>query len=465
MTHLPRRDGPAWPRDLAGRARRFVAGQVERERVWFVGLAFLAINLALLGVSFATSDGGRTALSPVLGADHAALGGDYPAFYVAGTLLNRYPPQRLYDLDLQARLFHHVMYNISVQRTLYYAHPPFFAWLLRPLACMPYGWSYLVFLTISLALYVAGFALAWRSAGSIPRGEWPLALLLALSFQPFVMECWRGGQLSAFGFFWVAVALRCWATGRPGWAGVALGFCLYKPTLLVLVLPMLVVGRQARALVGFAACGLVLAGVSWLGVGREGCLDYLKVLTLYSRASVDGGGFYPIDKFFDLSSFLTMAGLRPGGVGVALAALFVVPVLAALALGWWGFAHQDGPARARLFTATLTLSLVVNLHVAAYDTILVVPGVLLAASVLFEPSGGRAPGLTPAYQTLLVLVYVVPWFSQHVARATGFQPFTLVLAALGCFELAQCLRLAPEFRFLSARRGCGAARAQLADET
>src|SRR5437763_12599852 len=97
---------------------------------------------------------------------------------------------------------------------------------------------------------------------SLPSADRSLILLLALAFEPFIMECWLGGQLSAFGFFCVALALRLDLAGRPFRSGLVLGLCFYKPTLLVLLLPMLVVGRRFRTLAGMAATGLALLGVS-----------------------------------------------------------------------------------------------------------------------------------------------------------------------------------------------------------
>ena len=36
---------------------------------------------------------------------------------------------------------------------------------------------------------------------------------------------------------------------------------------------------------------------------------------------------------------------------------------------------------------------------------------------------------------LLLLLWLTPWFSQHVALASGLQPYTLVLAAFGIYQI------------------------------
>src|SRR5689334_17979769 len=114
----PTADGP-------GR-RRFAGGWPDRAKVRFVCLAVLAFSLALLVVSFATFDGSRTAFGP-------ALGADFSGFYAAGTLLREYPPERLYDFDLQDRIYHRVLPEAPAEEKLPYVYPPFFTLVFRAL--------------------------------------------------------------------------------------------------------------------------------------------------------------------------------------------------------------------------------------------------------------------------------------------------------------------------------------------
>src|SRR5207237_842900 len=79
-----------------------------------------------------------------------------------------------------------------------YIHPPFVAFALRPLAQLPYAWSFAVWLLISAGLYVTGLVLTVKHMGVLSRTDRVTACLLALSFEPFIMDCWLGGQLAAF---------------------------------------------------------------------------------------------------------------------------------------------------------------------------------------------------------------------------------------------------------------------------
>ena len=105
-------------RALTTRARASVTRLLERRRIRFVCISVLVMSLALLAVSFATADRGRTVFGPPLGADYAG-------FYVAGMLLNRAPPERLYDFALQDEMYHAVL--PEEKGHLPFLHPPFVA--------------------------------------------------------------------------------------------------------------------------------------------------------------------------------------------------------------------------------------------------------------------------------------------------------------------------------------------------
>src|SRR5262245_4513273 len=263
--------------------RLFVQRRLQGDRVHFVCLAAMGLGLALLVVSFATVDGGRTIFGP-------ALGADYAGFYTAGAILNRNEPGRLYDFDLQNQLYHEFLPGVEKEERLPFVHPPLVAVAFRPLAALPYSWSFAVWLLLSAGFYVAGLVLTISPLQSLSGTNRVTALLLALSFEPFIVECWLGGQLSAFGLFCIALAIFFRQTNRPVAAGLALGLCLYKPTLLVLLLPMLLVTENGRMLAGFGVAAVALAGASLLAVGREGCRAYANVFLGFSQAAAGSGG-------------------------------------------------------------------------------------------------------------------------------------------------------------------------------
>jgi hypothetical protein len=406
---------------------------LQRDKIRFVCLAVLAMSLVLLAVSFATFDGHRTALGPPLGADFAG-------FYAAGTLLNEYPPERLYDLDLQDQVYHRILPGSPPEEKLPYVYPPFFSLLFRPLALLSYSWAYAIWLFISMVLSWAALDLMRRGLPAIPRGEWSIIFLLALSFEPLVLECWFGGQTSAFGLFALALALRCEQLRCPGRTGLALGLCLYKPPLLVLILPMLALARRWRELGGFLLSGLGLASVSLVAVGWGGCLGYLRLLSGFARLSTGGGHGFPMWKFVDLRSFVKLLPNELQPVAWLLVLACGAITLPFLARAWWKLDRAGDRYRKLVWAGTLSWTLALNLYVGVYDTVLVLLGALLTIDSLCKPAQPLGRALPAALKALLVLLYLVPWVSQHLAHAAGFQPYTLVLAALGTYQLLLAYR-------------------------
>jgi hypothetical protein len=87
--------------------------------------------------------------------------------------------------------------------------------------------------------------------------------------------------------------------------------------------------------------------------------------------------------------------------------------------------------RSLVWAATLTWSLILNLYVAVYDTILGFLAALLTAAALDRPTERVGARFPLAFRVLMLLLYLAPWITQPVARLTGFQLFTVVLMAVG----------------------------------
>jgi hypothetical protein len=387
----------------------------QRLRPLSGGIILVCVGLAVYGLI------ARPNLAPHLNADYSGL-------YNAGRLLNNHGPERLYDFQLHADLYHELLPQHSVGYQLPYLHPPHVAFALRPLAQLPYPVSYAVWLTVSAALYLGGLIVLLRTLPWAFVGQRLDVFLLALSFEPFIVETWLNGQLAAVGFLSLCLALAALERGRPLAGGLALSVCLYKPPLLVVIVPLLVIGRSFRVLTGFS-----LGAVGWLGVnvalvGIEGCKSYLAAMR-QMRESVDSGLLpVPYWKYVDLNSFVGLWPLPAGWRGPLALALAAAPALL-LAAAWWRYGRSGGATRRLLWAAALAWSPVLNLYTPMYDTLGVVAVTLLLISVTSPPE--PPPGL----RWILVLLYLVPWVAPATALQTGLQPYTLVLAALGGYTL------------------------------
>jgi hypothetical protein len=419
-------------RALLVRGWQPIDARLEPARIRFVCVAILILGILLLAISFATADGGLTPFGPPLGADFAG-------FYNAGAILNQPSSSdrdRLYDIAYQDALYHQLLPRLAEEKKLPFVHPPFVAAFFSGFAQLRYEWAFACWLLISAGLYLAGLLILRRTVlREIPL-DWPTALLLALSFEPFVFECWLGGQLSAFGFFCVSAALAFLHLGRPFPAGLAFGALVYKPTLLVLVLPALVIQGRWRTLSGFAISAAVFIAVSYFAAGAANFAQYIEVLSGFTRTAAGtpavGALELPLWKYVDLNSFLRLLLRASATIHWSLFAAASLPLFLLLFRFWWFSAAGDKDGQQLMWAGLLTATLIVNLYVGIYDAILAAPAILLGIAVSIRRQGTLSPG----FRALLLCLYLVPWVTQPIARATGVQIFTIALYAATVFLMA-----------------------------
>jgi hypothetical protein len=388
----------------------------------FSGIVLVMAAAAAVGL-FACSHQGRTAFGTNLGAD-------YGEFHAVGQLLNRYPADRLYDLRLQDELLHRTLPSMPEDEHLPFVYPPFVAAAFRPLARLPLAPSFAAWLVISAAAYAGSVALVLRGSEAWSEQERSTAWLLALSFEPFALECSLGGQLSAMGCLAVASALALRREGQRFGCGLALSALLYKPTLALLILPLLLVGRRWRELAGFAAGVATLGWLSLVVAGPTACLDFVGLMASYGRGGGSGSEGFKLIKYVDSGAFFRLLGLP-----AALAIPAALPALGGLAVAW---SRPDRGPRADLaWAAALCLTPVLNLYSPIYDVSLVAPALILAALALREQSEMAWP--TP-FRWLLAMVYLSALLSPALAGSIGFQPLTPALAGMGAYLLRESLK-------------------------
>jgi hypothetical protein len=90
-----------------------------------------------------------------------------------------------------------------------------------------------------------------------------------------------------------------------------------------------------------------------------------------------------------------------------------------------------------LWAATLTWTLVLNVYVPIYDTVLVVLSLIVSAGVIEQLPGKRLRRFTPVW----LLIIVSSWLTVPVAQHTGVQMMSIVLLALGLLQLAALRRV------------------------
>ena len=216
---------------------------------------------------------------------------------------------------------------------------------------------------------------------------------------------------------------------------MALGILLYKPTLLVLILPMLVVTRSGFSLLGLAATGLILAGISIIAVGWEVTLNYPEVLYEFLRAT---STFLPLPnyKYVDMNSFLRLLLGGTSGLQILLFVVLMASFLLVFFIKWASFNKGDNSSKKLLWAATLTGTPVINSYVGIYDSVLVVTGALITVDVMLNHHIAETQRIPLMLQIFLVLLFVVSWINQPLARISHLQSYTLVLLSLLIYQFS-----------------------------
>ena len=361
-----------------------------------------------------------------------SLGADFIYFYSMGRIVNEQPAERLYDYALQQRVCSDIrpLAKGSYGRIPYH---PYVGVVLQPFARMTYASAYLLWVAISFALYIAGVVLVSRRCFPDEPVIRSLLLCLSLAFYPFIGWVIMSGQFSAVGFFAISIAFYLEDIGLPIQGGVALSLCLYKPTLLVFIIPMLLLTRRVRILAGFSAGGLLLALLPTAVLGPGVWKGYLGMLLDSGGGAVNSTTFRDLSKYVDLAAVARSVSGQPARLAAAI--LLGAAALAALFQFrlWWNSRNLGRAARAYAWSAAITWTLVLNVYTPIYDTILVVIAVIATAGALNEDRGRPLRGW---FIALSVAVFVAAWVTIDIAVATRFQLITALFAAMGLVQMA-----------------------------
>jgi hypothetical protein len=151
-------------------------------------------------------------------------------------------------------------------------------------------------------------------------------------------------------------------------------------------------------------------------------------------------------KYVDINSFFRLlVGNYPYLRWTLTAAAFLI-TLPFLFRYWWKCAGKWPTEQSLAWALTITWTLVLNLYVGVYDTTLVVLSLLLTTNAFCHGEDKDRLWLPTSYKLILLLVYVVPWVTQPIARLTNLQIYTVVLALLGSWQLIQFQRLGTRAR-------------------
>ena len=404
----------------------FIDRYFERSCLHFISITILIVTVIALVYNCLIPMGQKTFLG-------THIKHDYDALYVAGEILLEHHPGQLYNMELQSDAYHKLRPFVTENQTLPFCYPPFFALIFWPLALLPYIYSYLIWLLITAGFYLLGLFLILRSTRYIPASQFLTCTLLALSFGSF-LQCWVIGQTSSFGFLAMALSFHFYKRQRNILSGFALGLCLYKPTLLIIILPFLLFSRQLRILWGFVLSALVLALLSVIVFGRSTCVDWFELVFWFAETST-GKESLSAHLYFDVIAFFQLLFGNPGQTAKILIFIIYGIVFIVYACLLRRLSVNNHPAHELVLASILSLTAAFNIYFPVYDSIIIVIGSILTVDAYYGFFNDAAKKFDPKIKTLLILVYSGPVISSVCAKYTGFQPYTLVLLCLGIYQL------------------------------
>lgn len=360
------------------------------------------------------------------------LHSDFVYVYGDGEIARDYPTIRIYDLGLQQRVFN----------TIYPAHggvygpspyPPFVALLFKPFTYVSFESAFLLWMGISLALYFAGIGAATKAVFSDEPLKISLIFCFALAFFPFLFGTLLNGQLATVAVCAVGLAIYQEEQGNPFGSGLALALLSYKPTLLLLLLPMLLLTRRFRAMLGFiTGAGLLILATTAVE-GAQVWPAYARLLRDFGHAAgVGGTSRVELWKYLDINSFFAAILVGRSKAGLALLVCIIAVGAFGLAVLQWKSATRGRPAQWLAWAATLTWTLLLNVYVPIYDSVLVVIAIVLTLGALRDLGRSAATEWTTF---LAVVIFAVSWKTEQFAKAHGIQLLSTMLLVLGTAQL------------------------------
>ena len=397
----PSSDAPP-PADRPRTPAEHRAERVSKAILLALGIAVLLAAVAGAGLGTNGTTSGE--------AQGPRLGGDFPAFYGAGSIVWSGDIDQLYDPARQQE----AQDELGLDGYLAFAYPPHVAIAYAPLSVLDFQLAYVVHTVLMAAAFVGTIFVLSGLVPMLDRWRWPIAAA-GLTFYP-VFTAVGGGQNAPLTLLLVALVWRGLADDRQWVAGLAAGLMLYRPQYALPVIGLMLLARRWRAvevatLVGVATwIGTALAlGAGWLGTWFDQVLPFVE-----RDAEVNAANSISLLGFLQA---VWGADARPAVIVGAVGAAVVVVTLMAL------WSRPDRFVLADRVGAMAIGMTLISPHTMFYDATLLL---LAGAAVLWHVGPSDSLGRTGTIR-LMALTWVGALL--HVANdGLGASPLAFVVA-------------------------------------
>ena len=386
---------------------------LSRERVLRIAVIAGLGSIAMIAWLFAGSHGTLDALGRPLGTDFSNV-------WTAGKMA----------LEGRAAEAWSWPDHFAVQRALHgtsgvdafgWHYPPPFLLIAAALATVPYVPSLILWQLATLGPF------AWLMTRLVPRRE---ALLLTLA-APVTLICLAHGHNGFLTALLLGGGLML-LDKRPVVAGLLLGCLVYKPQFALILPPLLIAGRNWRAIGGAIASAGALVALTLAIWGWPVWHAFIDSLPL-TRAIVIEQGATGWHKIMSPFAAIRMWG---GGVAIAYAVQSAATLAAIAAVAWVAWKREAPELRNALVCAA---ALIATPYVLDYDFVVLLP------ALAFLWLDGDRRGYLPWDKTLMALVWFAPLVARSIAYLTAL-PVGLASAVIVAVIAARRFTASPSRR-------------------
>tara|TARA_R110000824_G_scaffold118960_13_gene271879 strand:- start:13658 stop:14884 length:1227 start_codon:yes stop_codon:yes gene_type:complete len=292
-------------------------------------------------------------------------------------------------------------------------YPPIYQMFVTPLALLPYGVSYFVFVGLGLCLYV----LALRPLFDRGLAVGSDAIFILLAF-PGAFICAFHGQNSFYSAAIFVGGLLALERGRPWLAGFVLGFLIYKPQLGALLPFAFLVTGQWRVFIATGLTVAIITGIATVVFGIDLWHAFFQNTALVR--GIMENGFLPWSKMPSAFVFMREIGM-PEPLAYAAQIVTAIGASVCTVYVWW----KKGPCRMS-WAVLIVATLLIPPYTFDYEFAILAPTLIILGGDMVQR------GADYREKVLLVALYVLPICVAPLAGVTHFQlGFPLLVLTLG----------------------------------